>query len=251
MAKEAGMGCALDAGGYDVGGDTQAFTVHGGPVALDLTDVTQSAFFGLGGERSAEVNWTSFMDTAAGAEHDALSGLPLTDQIETVLLNPVAVGCPALSQVSKQIGYDPTRGADGSLTFALSGQSNAFGQEWGVALTPGRRVDVAATAAGPSNSFDTGASLSFGAQMYVHLIAFAGTSVTIKLQDSADNITFLDIAGTSLTTTALTAGHQAVRVSEPNTTVIRRYIAVATVGTFTSADFVVQVTKNPIANVVF
>src|SRR5258708_13987764 len=109
MAKEAGMGCALDAGGYDVGGDTQAFTVHGGPVALDLTDITQSAFFRLGGERSAEVNWTSFMDTAAGAEHDALSGLPLTDHIATGLLNPVAVRRPARSQASNPNGHHPTR----------------------------------------------------------------------------------------------------------------------------------------------
>src|SRR5258708_35194735 len=102
MAKQAGMGCALYAGGYDVGGDTQAFTVHGGPVALDLTDITQSAFFRLGGERSAEGNWTSFKDTAAGAEHDAVSRLPPTRPIQTVLLQPGAGCAPGPRQVAKQ-----------------------------------------------------------------------------------------------------------------------------------------------------
>ena len=55
--------------------------------------------------------------------------------------------------------------------------------------------------------------------------------MTVKLQDSSDNISFADITGTSLTTTALTTAHTAVRVTVPNTTTIRRYIAVATVGT--------------------
>jgi hypothetical protein len=85
----------------------------------------------------------------------------------------------------------------------------------------------------------------------VHVFAFTGTSVTIKVQDSADNASFADIAGTSLTTIALTTAPQAVRISIPNTTTVRRYLAVATVGTFSNADFAVTVMKNPIAGQVF
>ncbi len=133
----------------------------------------------------------------------------------------------------------------------MSAVANGFGTDWGVQMTPDRRVDGSATAAGPSNSFDTGASLSFGAQMHVHLFALGSGSVTIKVQDSADNITFIDIAGTSLTTTALNTAHTAVRVAIPNTTTVRRYIAVGTTGVFTNADFTVQVTKNQTAGQVF
>ncbi len=75
--------------------------------------------------------------------------------------------------------------------------------------------------------------------------------MTIKVQDSSDNITFIDIAGTSLTTGALVAGAQAVRIVIPNTTTVRRYIAVGTTGTFSNADFAVHVTKNDIAGVAF
>lgn len=249
MAKQTGLGCALYAGGYDVSGDTQQFTTHGGPLPLDMTDITQSGYGRLGGLRDAGMDWTSFMDTATGAEHDALSPLTTSDLISTIAIGPLAIGSPAVSQVGKQIGFDPTRGQDGMLTFALATQPNAFGQEWGRALTPGRRVDTTATAASSANSYDTGGALSFGAQMYVHLFAFAGTSVTISVWDSADNSSFLAVA--SLTTTALTTAHTTARVAIGNTATVRRYIAVATAGTFSSADFFVQVTKNDCAGVSF
>jgi hypothetical protein len=214
-----------------------------------MTDITQSAYARQGGERDAAIDWVAFHDTAALAEHAALSPLVLTDQIATALIGPIAIGCPAVSQNGKQIGYDPTRGADGMLTFAISEQASGFGQEWGVALTPGRRVDGAATAAGAGNSFDTGGSLAFGGQAYVQLMAFAGTSVTISVWDSADNISFLAVAG--FTTSALTTANQSVRISIANNATVRRYVAVATVGTFTNADFVVQLSKNNLASVVF
>lgn len=251
MAKTAGMGDNLYIAGYDIGGDTSALgKVSGGPAALDLTSIDQSAYFRLGGERDGGIDFTTFHDTATGAEHDALSSLPLTDVIVTYGRGGV-IGNPAASLNAKQVNYDATRGQDGSLTFAVSAVANGFGLEWGVLMTPDRRTDGSATPGSSANSFDTGASLAFGAQMYVHLFAFTGTSVTVKLQDSSDNISFADITGTSLTTTALTTAHTAVRVTVPNTTTIRRYIAVATVGTFSSADFAVQVTKNPIAGQVF
>src|SRR5258708_2967997 len=249
MAKTAGLGDNLYVAGFDIGGDTNSVgKISGGPVALDVTDVTQSGHSRLGGERDGGIDFTAYHDAAVGASHDALSPLPTADAMVTYFRGG-ALGNPAASMVAKQINYDPTRATDGSLTFPVSTQANGFGLEWGVQLTPARRVDGSATAAGPSNSFDTGGSLSFGAQAYFHLFAFTGTSVTISVWDSADNITFAAVPG--LTTTALTAAHAAVRVAIANNATVRRYIAVATVGTFSSADFAVQVTKNLTAGQVF
>lgn len=169
MAKQTGLGCALYVGGFDVGGDTQTFTVHGGPTPLDFTDITQSGMARLGGLRDAAVDWVSFMDPAAGASHAALSGLPLADSIATVFIGPLAIGSPALSQVSKQIGYDPTRANDGMLTFALNDQANGFAQEWGLQLTAGKRTDSAAT---------NGASFDDGAGFAPPAVPASGTPVT-------------------------------------------------------------------------
>ncbi len=202
--------------------------MHGGPAVLDMTDITESAMDRKGGERDGGIAWNSFFDSAAGKAHAALSPAGSGDEIATYFRG-TAIGNPAASCNGKQPDYDPNRGADGSLILGVSVVASGFGLEWGDQLTPGRRVDSAATAAGPGNSFDTGGSLAFGAQMYVHLFAFAGTSVTIKVQD---------------TTAALTSAPQAVRVAIPNTTTVRRYLAVGTVGTFSNADFAVQVVKN-------
>jgi hypothetical protein len=249
MTKQTGMGMNYYVGGYDLSGQTNSLgTIHGGPNnTQDSTDITQLAIARLGLERDGGVTWVSYFDPV-GASHVVLSALPTTDNICQVHVPPLAIGSPTFAVNSKLIGYDPTRAQDGSITLAASAVANGFGGEWGVALTPGHRVDGSATVASSGNSFDTGGSLAFGAQMYVQLFAFSGTSVTFTLWDSADNSTF---ASTGLATAALSAASQAVRVAVSNTTTIRRYIAIATTGTFSNADFAVMVNKNPVAGVVF
>lgn len=251
MAKQGALGSNFYIGGFNLSGNVNALSkISGGPATLDMTDISQSAFARSGGDRDGGLDFTTLFDSAALQEHAALSPLPLTDTVASFYPGPLAIGNPAASINSKQVNYDPTLATDGSFIFTVSVMANGFGLEWGQALTPGLRTDSSATAAGAGNSFDTGASLAFGAQMYVHLIAFAGTSVTIKVQDSADNSSFADISGSSLTTTALTVPGS-VRVAIPNTTTVRRFIAVATVGTFSNAVFAVNVNKNPIAGVTF
>jgi hypothetical protein len=248
MPKGTGFPAAFYIDGTDVSGDIQSLgKIGGGPAALDMTAINNSAFARQGGVRDGGMDFVSYFNPGAGLTHAKLSALPAADVICSYFNQP-AIGSDAASCVAKQVNYDPTRGTDGSLTFAVQALANGFGLEWGTQLTPGRRVDGAATAAGPANSFDTGASAAFGAQAYFHLFAFTGTSVTISVWDSADNITFAAVA--SLTTTALTVPG-AVRVAISNAATVRRYVAVATVGTFTVADFAVSLHKNEIAGVVF
>jgi hypothetical protein len=249
MAKQGGLGDNFYVGGFDLSGDIASFgKINGGTAQQqDMTDITQSGHARAGLERDGGMDVACFFDPVTS--HPVLSALPTAD-VQATYFRGVGLGNAAASLNAKQINYDWNRGADGSLTGAVSLQGSSFGLEWGVQLTPGRRVDGSATAAGPGNSVDTLASAAFGGQMYVHLFAFTGTSVTIKLQDSSDNITFADISGTSLTTAALTTP-QAVRVTVPNTTTLRRYLAIATVGTFSNADFAVNVHKNEIAGIVF
>jgi hypothetical protein len=246
--KVTGLGDNFYIGGSDISGDINSLSsIHGGTAnQQDTTDITQSGHSRLGLERDGGIDFAVYFDPTGA--HPVLSALPTADVVGSYFRG-TAIGNPAASMVAKQINYDWTRGQDGSLLGAVSLQSNGFGLEWGQQLTPGHRVDGAAVAAGPANSFDTGGSLAFGVQMYVQLFAFAGTSVTISLWDSADNITFLAVAG--VTTTALVAGVQTVRIASANNATVRRYLAVATVGTFSNADFAVMVNKNAIAGQVF
>jgi len=247
VAKQGGLACALYIGGYDVGGDTQSFTLHGGPAALDVTDVTQSAFERRGGDRDAAIDWVSYMDPAALASHAALSGLSTADRIATALIGPVAVGCPALSQNGKQINYDPTRAQDGQLTFAVNNQASGYGQEWGIALTAGKRVDTTPTAGA---FFDNGASFAFGAQAYLQVFAFSGTDVTIAVQHAT---TSGGAYSNLIAFTQVTSAPQAQRASVSNATTVNEFLKVTTTtsGGFSSVTFAVAITVNTIAGVVF
>jgi hypothetical protein len=245
VSKQAGLGMAYFFGGYDLSGDTQSFAkISGGPALIDVTAISEQAYERLGGERDGGIDWVSFFN-ATGA-HVPLSALPAADLIGTVMVGPLAVGCPAASCNGKQLNYDPTRGNDGSLTLAVSEQSNGFGLEWGVALTAGKRTDTAATN-GASVDFGA-ASPSFGAQAYLQAFAFTGTDATVKLQDSADNTTFADVAGGAFT--QITGGVPlAQRIATAGNLQIRRYVRAVTVtsGGFTSLTFAVQISVNPVA----
>lgn len=177
-------------------------------------------------------------------EHDALAPLPRGDVVASyfrgaTLLNPCA------SCNGRQIGYDPTRGTDGSLTMAVDIQSDGFGLEWGVQLTPGLRTDTAAT----TGAFidDNAAGTAFGAQAYWQLVAFTGTSVTININHAT---TSGGSYTTLLTTGALTAAGSG-RLATVNTATVNRYLEVTTVGTFTVATFAVHWTRNLLAGQVF
>jgi hypothetical protein len=150
--------------------------------------------------------------------------------------------------VAKQANYDPNRGADGSLTFGVASNANAYGLEWGIQGTAGQRTDTAAT---NGTGIDGAASSAFGAQAYLQYQSVVGTSVVVKVQDSADNVSFADVTGMTFTTVLAGASPGFERIATANNATIRRYVRVATTGTFSSAVFQVTFVRNEIAGIVF
>lgn len=246
MSKSSGLGARFLVGGYDISGDTQALDgVGGGPALQDVTDITQYAHARLGLLRDGKLGVTVYMD-AAGA-HPVLSALPTSDELMTLILPPQAAGTANTVAClnAKQIGYDPTRGADGSLIIKTSGEGNGYGLEWCALLTAGGlRTDTEAT---NGADVDGGAATDYGAQAYLQLTAFTGTSVTVTVQHSADNSTWSSL----MAFTAVTAAPAAQRISVSNTTTVDRYLRVSTSGTFSNAEFAVAVNRNLVAGVSF
>jgi hypothetical protein len=315
VAKSSGIGARFAVGGYDISGDVQALDTIGGTTALlDSTDITQSAHSRIAGLRDGSMGFTVYMDTANA--HPVLSALPTADTLMTFLAPPLSIGGAAASLVAKQVGYDPTRGNDGSLLMKVQGQGNAYGLEWGAQLTAGFRTDTGAT---NGTSLDQGAAFStpsvplttvpvtntsplpatvvvssgtgtnvaingvpqgtfdgtyvvppgqtialtytvaptwtwtlqsaFGAQAYLQVTAITGTSVTVAVQDSADNSSFTTITG--LTFTAVTAAPAWQRLATANNATVRRYLRVITTGTFNPATFAVVFSRNLAAGTAF
>lgn len=246
MSKSTGLGDNAYVGGYDLSGDITALSkIQGSVATLDVTGINKSAHERIFGKRDGGIDFTSAFNTAAGQEHLALSTLPRTDT-QVMYLRGTAIGNAAACVVAKQIDYNPTRGNDGALSVAVSTQANAFGLEWGTQLTAGLRTDTAATA---GTAFDFTAATSFGFQAYLQVTAFTGTDVTVKLQDSADNATFADLASGAFAQT--TAAHTFQRIAVGGTATVRRYVKATTVttGGFTSVTFAVVLVKNTVATV--
>jgi hypothetical protein len=97
---------------------------------------------------------------------------------------------------------------------------------------------TAETATVNGTATDRGAATANGGVAVLHLTAYSGlTSVTVKVQDSADNVTFADLAGATFTTATAIA---AERKYLAQGTAIRRYVrAVTTVVGTGSATFLV------------
>lgn len=249
--KSSGLGAALWVGGYDVGASTNSLSrISGGNTPFIMTDITQSAVAREGGQRTGGMDIVSYWNPDAGASHDVYSPLPTADEIATYAAYTPAIGTWAASCIGKQLNYDGDRAQDGGFLLNVTNESNGYGLQWGRLATPGMRTDTAATAAAAVSPLDLGSASpgAFGLVMFVHLKAFTGTSVTIKLQESSDNSgdAYTDVVGA--TTAALTSAPTAVRIAT-GSIAVERYLKVVTTGTFSNAVFAVQVYRHRIATV--
>jgi hypothetical protein len=238
--KESGIGDFLFLDAIDLSGDIGSVTSISSPFnVLGVTDITQSAPERLAGEMDGAMAFSSWFNPDSGRAHEKLSALPRTN-VQGSYFHRGIIGNPAASLTAIQVGYDPNRGQDGSLAMATSlTAANGTPLEWGVQLTAGKRTDTAAT--NGSSLDQTTVSTSFGWQAYLHVFSFTGTSVTITIQDSANNSAFTSLTGGAFTT--LTAAGKE-RIAGGATATVRRYVRVITAGTFSSCVFAVNFIRN-------
>jgi hypothetical protein len=172
--------------------------------------------------------------TAVGTEHTALSALPRTDVIASYLRGTTLLN-PAACVNGKQVNYDPTRDNTGNLTLKVEVQANGFGLEWGKQVTAGLRADTTGTTGAAVD--DNGAGSSNGAQAYLQLVEFAGTSVDVKVRHcTTSNGTYADLIDFGSLT--------AVGAKRGTAGTVNRYLEIVTSGTFTLATFAVVFVRN-------
>ena len=251
MTKESGLGDNLWIDQYDLSGDVNSLGAIACPVSVqdNTQGIKKSAVERLVLKSDGKIDLTSLfnVDNTAGAEgaHNALSGLPATDR-QITYARGTTIGNAAASMISKQVNYDGTRADDGSFMFTVNAVANGYGLEWGQQLTAGLRTDGSATS--PSTGIDLGsspASYDFGWVAYLHVFAFTGTSVTVTLQDSANNSAFTSLTGGAFT--AATARGVQRLASSSATATVRRYVRAITTGTFSNAIFAVNFVRYEVA----
>lgn len=246
MAKQSGLGDRLFVAGRNLSGDIGSIgRVGGGPAPLVVTGIDKSAEERIGGVRDGSIEFSAWFNPSAGQEHAALKLLPTADVLVTYLRG-TGIGSPAASCVAKQVNYDPDRGDDGAFAFGVQALADGFGVEWGDQLTAGVRTDTTAT---NGTALDGVAASTFGFSAYLHVLSVAGTSVTVKLQESSDNgvgDAFVDVVGGGFTAVTPAGAPTWQRIAATPAT-LERYVRVVTTGTFTSAAFVVAFTRHATA----
>jgi len=230
--KSSGLGDRLLVAGYDLSGDIGSVErVAGGPAALTVTGIDKEAFERIGGLRDGGIDYSAFFNPAAGRAHPRLSSLPTSDQVVTYLRG-AALGNAGAAIVAKQLNYDGSRGDDGSLTFTVQAAANDFGLQWGRQLTNGVE---AISGASEGTSVDMGFTGSHGLQAFLHVTAFTGTSVTVKLQESSDDGSSDDWADVTGGAFSAATGITAQRIATAADQTVEQYLRAVTTCTFSAA----------------
>lgn len=242
MAKQTGLGDNLYVSQYDLSGDVgQVNNISSPRGSTEVTAIDKSAIERLFTTKDGQITFNSFFNDAAGQSHLVLRSLPTADRIVSYFRG-TAVGSPACSMLAKQINYDGTRNADGSLTFDTQALANGFGLDWGRQLTAGKITHASATA---GTALDGGAASSFGFQAFLHIFSLGSGTPTIKIQSSSDNAgdAYADITGGTFTIQDV--GSE--RIATAADAAIERYLKVVTTGTFSNLVFAVSVCRNATA----
>ena len=238
MAVESAIGSRFFIDGYDISGDVgQIGSVRISVAPLDVTPIDVSAATRIRGRQSGEMSWNVFFNDAALQEHVALKAMVRTDRYAMWAHQCAAIGDSGAAMRGKQMSYDWNLGADGGFIGSVQMLSNGPPIEFGNLITPGKRTDTGAT---NGASFDGGASTSFGLAAYAFCTAVTGTSVTLTIEDSANNSDWTAVTGGAFT--AFTAiGAQRIQTAVGGT--VRRYVRVVSSGTFNPATFVVLMVR--------
>jgi hypothetical protein len=245
MSKESGLGDRLYVGGYDLSGDIGALDSIASPRAtLDVTAIDKRAMERIYGLRDGNMQFTAFFNPATAKAHPVLSALPTAD-VTAIYGHGTTLGNAAAAIVAKQVNYDPTRAADGALTFKVDMQANGYGLEWCKQVTAGVRTDSAATT-GTSVDVSTAAATgtsAFGLQAYLEVTALTGTNVVVSLEESdSAGSGFAAVTGGAFTSVTSAPATQRIQTARGQS--VKRYLRVVTSGTFSSASFIVVVNRN-------
>lgn len=212
---------------------------------LDVSGIDKSAVERIFGLYDGEMAFSVAFNDATNKEHDALKAKGSGADRIACWFRGTAIGNKGAGLVSKQINYDWSRGQDGSLAGTIQLLGNGYGLEYGDQLTAGKRTDTTAT---NGASQDNLASSVSGWSAYLHVFAFAGTSVTVTIQESSDNgggDPFAGITGGAFAAVAVAPATERIK-SAALTTAVERYVRAVTTGTFSNAVFAVLFTRNPV-----
>lgn len=236
MAKITGLGANLWVDAYNVSGDIGAIdSIASSRTQLDVTSIEDDNMSRLPGIGDGSISFSGFFNRASPSLY-ASFGSAFGTAINIITASfGTAIGSPAASIGAARSTYTTTRGSDGSLLLQASAESGiGYGVDWGYLLAG--RDSATGTA---STTVDNAVATSAGAQAYLHITAVAAGTVTITVEDSADNSSFSTVTGLSFTASSTAVAEYKATSA---TASVRRYLRYNCSGG--TATFALNVSRN-------
>ena len=239
MASQSGLGMLAVLDQYHLSADIGSLEISSEIALLDVTGIDKHAYMRISGLNDAKMSFEGFFDSSAGQLHPVLASLPTANVLCTVAYGQT-LGYVSSSISAKQVDYSLSRGTDGSLALTTELQGSGHVLDHGNLLTTGIQTFAGV---GNGGGLDAGAASTSGLQAYLHVTAFTGTDMTVTLQESSDDGSgdpYANITGGGFTTaTDVTSERIAV------TGHLEQWLRIAVTGTFTTANLIVAVSRNP------
>jgi hypothetical protein len=236
VSKRTGIISNLWVDQYNVSGDVGAVDqINASRNLLDVTGIDAEFMERLPGLGDGSISFSGFFNPSAGAFHAAYGSAFGTALSQVTVSIGTAIGDPAASIGAARTSYGVTRGADGSIATSAAAESGiGYGVDWGFLLNA--RASATGTA---TTTVDNAVATSRGAQAYLHVTTVAAGTVTVTVEDSADNSSFDAVSGLAFTATS--AG-TAQYLATSSTATIRRYLRYNVTGG--TATFALNVSRN-------
>ena len=233
MTIKSGVGARIYVDEFAVGQSVYHVpAITAGASLLDTTVVADEGMRRGHGKVGGSMSLMAAFDDAAGASFDAFSRLPSADVVATYAAGSTA-GARTFSVISKQMSFGATVDVSGALMLPVELVSNDYGLCDGVMLTDDTHTSTGVENLTGVDELGAAGSTDHGASAFLHVIGFTGTSATIAVQDSADDVSYADI-DLDFTVSAVGGQRVATTVATEN---VRRYIRARIAGTFTSMEF--------------
>lgn len=233
MAFGHGKACDVYVNGRDLGPFFSSASAKLSAETAETTTLGKSSKTFIAGLKDSMFSVQGYFDSAANTSDQELQAALGKSTDSLVVIYPVgdvAIGDFGYAMRARGVSYDSEAPVGGVVPVSADFQGDNDADR-----VISHHVLGVETAAADGASVDNAAATTAGAAAHLHVTAFTGTSITVKMQDSADNAAWLDIG--SMTFTAASAAGTSERVATTSTATIRRYTRVSWSGTFTSATF--------------
>jgi hypothetical protein len=188
------------------------------------------------GRGDASVAIEGFLDDTTDASHDAFKAISIASSLITIALGNNAtptVGDIAACFDAQQVNYDVSPALEDLVTFTADMKARGNPIEWGVLL-----ADATVTANGNQSSVDQAAQTTSGGVGYLHITSLsAGDTITVLIEDSANDSTWATLITFTLDGTAV----DAERVATSTTETVDRYVRASYTVTGASISFPIAV----------